>query len=127
MLADVLPNAGVSAVIDGKCIALFRVEARSVTSIEETDRACLPTRWFAIDDMDPHSQVAVLSRGIIGSVGERVVVASPLYKHHFDLHTGECLERPQDSVRTYPVRFDGERVWVGLQQDHAQLSEEVAA
>ena len=33
---------------------------------------------FAIDNVDPVSQAAVMSRGLIGSLGERVVVASPL-------------------------------------------------
>ena len=46
------------------------------------------------------------------ALGGRTVVASPLYKQHFDLATGECLEAPAQSVRTYPVRVDGGRVLV---------------
>jgi nitrite reductase (NADH) small subunit len=45
-------------------------------------------------------------------VGGRTVVASPLYKNHFDLATGECLEAPEHSVRTHPVRMEGEQVLV---------------
>jgi nitrite reductase (NADH) small subunit len=41
------------------------------------------------------------------------VVASPIYKQHFDLQTGECLEAPQHSVASYPVRVEDGRVWVG--------------
>ena len=51
-------------------------------------------------------------RGLIGSLSGRVVVASPLYKNHFDLQTGECLEMPEHSVRTYSVRAVRGRVSV---------------
>ena len=55
-----------------------------------------------------------MSRGLLGSVGDRIVVASPLYKNHFDLQTGECLEAPEQSVRAHGVRVDGGRVSVAL-------------
>ena len=41
------------------------------------------------------------------------MVASPLYKNHFDLSTGECLEAPAQSVQAYAVRVDAGRVLVG--------------
>ena len=55
-------------------------------------------RVFAIDNIDPNAGASVLSRGLVGSLGERIVVASPIYKQHFDLATGECLEAPEHSV-----------------------------
>jgi nitrite reductase (NADH) small subunit len=67
---------------------------------------------FAIDNYDPNSNAAVLSRGLVGSLGERIVVASPIYKHHFDLQTGECLEAPAHSVSSFPVRVENGTVWV---------------
>jgi nitrite reductase (NADH) large subunit len=48
----------------------------------------------------------VLSRGLVGNLGERIVVASPIYKHHFDLTTGQCLEEPANSVPAWPARID---------------------
>jgi nitrite reductase (NADH) small subunit len=42
-----------------------------------------------------------------------VVVASPIYKQHFDLNTGECLEAPHNSVSSYPARIADGQVWVG--------------
>ncbi len=94
---DILPNTGVCALVDGVHIAIFRVG---------TDR------YFAIDNVDPKSNASVLSRGLVGNLGERIVVASPLYKHHFDLRTGECLESPELSVRAHEVRIDGGQVLV---------------
>jgi nitrite reductase (NADH) small subunit len=99
-LDQIVPDTGVCALLNGRQVAVFRVGDAS-------------PRVFAIDNTDPNSGVAVLSRGLVGSIGERIVVASPLYKQHFDLQTGECLEAPQHSVASYPVRVEDGRVLVG--------------
>jgi nitrite reductase (NADH) small subunit len=52
----------------------------------------------------------VLSRGIVGDLSGRLVVASPLYKQHFDLQTGACLEEEGVQVEVYSVRLDGDDV-----------------
>ena len=96
---DILPSTGVCALVDNRHVAVFRLG---------------DDRFFAIDNVDPKSGASVLSRGLLGNLGERVVVASPLYKNHFDLHTGECLEAPEQSVRAHGVRVDGGRVSVAL-------------
>ncbi len=54
----------------------------------------------------------MLSRGLVGNLGDHIVVASPLYKNHFDLRTGECLESADLSVQAYEVRVDSGRVLV---------------
>ncbi len=98
-VADVLPNTGVCALVDGRHVAIFRVGAEA---------------FYAIDNIDPKSGASVLSRGLVGNLGERVVVASPLYKNHFDLKTGECLELPECSVCAHPVKVEGARVLVAV-------------
>ncbi len=93
---DIVPNTGVCALVNGRHVAVFRVE----------QAAC---RVYAIANFDPASQASVLSRGLVGSLGERVVVASPIYKHHYDLHTGECLEESRYTVDAYATRvLDGD-------------------
>ena len=99
-LDEIVPNTGVCALINGEQVAVFHVN-------DGEDRI------FAIDNYDPNSDAAVLSRGLIGNLGDRIVVASPIYKHHFDLLTGECLEAPEHSVSAYAARIDGGKVWVG--------------
>ena len=96
---DILPDTGVCALLEGRHVAVFRVGA---------------DRFHAIDNVDPRSGASVLARGLVGNLGERVVVASPLYKNHFDLATGECLEAPEQSVRAHAVKVDGGRVLVAL-------------
>ena len=96
---DILPNTGVCALVEDRHVAVFRVG--------ETD-------FYAIDNVDPKSGASVLSRGLVGNLGEHVVVASPLYKNHFDLATGACLEATEYSVRAHSVRIEDERVLVAL-------------
>lgn len=96
---DILPDTGVCALVEDRHVAVFRVG--------QSD-------FYSIDNVDPKSGASVLSRGLLGSLGEHVVVASPLYKNHFDLNTGECLEAPEHSVRAHSVRVDDQRVLVAL-------------
>ncbi|AXE95632.1 nitrite reductase small subunit NirD [Paraburkholderia terricola] len=103
-LDDIVPNTGVCALVNGEQVAVFHVNRH--------EKDAEDTAVYAIENFDPGSQAAVLSRGLIGSLGERLVVASPIYKHHFDLRTGECLEAPENSVSAYPVRVQSGTVWV---------------
>jgi nitrite reductase (NADH) small subunit len=98
-LDDIIPDTGVCALVNGRQIAIFH--------LDHGER-----RLYAIDNYDPNAQAGVLSRGLVGSLGERIVVASPIYKHHFDLRTGECVEAPEHSVDTFPVRVENGKVWV---------------
>lgn len=96
---DQLPaDRGVAAIVDGHPIALFRVD----------------DEVLAVDHVDPFTDAPVLARGIVASVGERVAVASPLHKQRFDLRTGECLDDPAVSIRTWPVAIADGRVCVGV-------------
>ncbi len=42
------------------------------------------------------------------------VVASPLYKQHFSLRSGLCLEDDSVQLKTYPVLLDGDRILLEL-------------
>jgi nitrite reductase (NADH) small subunit len=97
-LEDIVPYTGVCALVQARQVAVFR--------LGNSDEV------FAIDNRDPNSGANVLSRGIVGSLGDQVVVASPIYKHHFSLATGTCLENPDASVRSYPARVVRGRVLV---------------
>ena len=55
-----------------------------------------------------------LATALGAKVGERIVVASPLYKNRFDLDSGECLDAPGQSVRCHAVKVDAGRVFVAL-------------
>jgi NAD(P)H-dependent nitrite reductase large subunit/NAD(P)H-dependent nitrite reductase small subunit len=95
-LDDIIPFSGVAALIDGKQIAIFRVG----------------DEIYALDNYDPESDANVLARGIVGDLKGEMVVASPIYKHHYKLATGQCLEAPESSIRTYATKIEDSRVWV---------------
>ncbi|MDO6747997.1 nitrite reductase small subunit NirD [Gilvimarinus sp. 1_MG-2023] len=97
---DLTPETGVCALVGEQQVAIFYSGKLD--------------QLFAIDNYDPIGKANVLSRGIIGSIGERICVASPLYKQHFDLTTGECLEQAEHRIRAYPVNLAGNRVQVGI-------------
>jgi nitrite reductase (NADH) large subunit len=95
-LEDIYPDSGVCALIDGQQVAVFRINEGV----------------HAIGNHDPVSGVNVLSRGIVGDLGGELVVASPLYKQHFSLITGRCLEEPEHVVPVYLARIHEGQVWV---------------
>lgn len=96
-LGDIVPNTGVCALVAGRQVAVFRLDDDSV---------------YAIDNHDPFSRANVLSRGIVGDLKGELVVASPVYKHHFSLVSGQCLEDPGVRVSVFSVRLEDHTVWV---------------
>jgi NAD(P)H-dependent nitrite reductase small subunit len=96
-LNDIVPSTGVCALVGGRQVAVFRLDDNSV---------------YAIDNYDPFSRANVLSRGIVGDLKGELVLASPVYKQHFSLVSGQCLEDPAVRVAVFPVRLEGDRVCV---------------
>jgi nitrite reductase (NADH) small subunit len=68
--------------------------------------------WYATQNLCPHKQQMVLSRGMIGSTGENCEpkVACPFHKKTFSLLTGECLGEDDMVIKTYPVKVEGRLV-----------------
>jgi nitrite reductase (NADH) small subunit len=96
-LDDIVPGAGVCALVGNRQVAVFRLADDSL---------------HAIGNHDPLSGANVLSRGIVGDQGGEIVVASPIYKQHFSLVSGRCLEEPDASVPVFAVRLEGSAVMV---------------
>jgi nitrite reductase (NADH) large subunit len=97
-LDDILPDMGACALLEGRQIAIFRVN----------------DAIYALDNRDPVSGSNVLSRGIVGDIKGELVVASPLYKHHYSLTTGRCLEDPEKAVNVYAARVSNGRVEIDV-------------
>lgn len=92
---DVIPDAelpaeiGVPALVGNAPVAVFRTYEGTV---------------HALSNLDPKSGASVMARGIVGSRGEVPTVASPLYKHVFDLRTGRCLDDESLALACYESR-----------------------
>ncbi|GAA0923342.1 nitrite reductase small subunit NirD [Streptomyces thermoalcalitolerans] len=92
-LTALIPGRGVAALLpDGRQAALFRARSGSL---------------HAIDNRDPFTGAAVLSRGLTGTRAGRPFVASPLLKQRFDLASGQCLDDERVRVATYAIRASG--------------------
>jgi nitrite reductase (NADH) large subunit len=70
--------------------------------------------WYACQNQCPHMQDMVLARGLIGDQQGIPKVACPQHKKTFSLKTGECLSGDQLRVRTFPVKVEGDDIYLEL-------------
>jgi len=88
---DLVPGTGKTVTLEGRCIALFKVDGA----------------FHAIDNTCPHRQ---------GPLGEGEfdgkVVTCPWHGWTFDVTTGKCGINPAAKVAVYPVKVEGDLVMV---------------
>jgi NAD(P)H-dependent nitrite reductase small subunit len=96
-LNDLSPEIGVPALVNGEQVAIFRLK---------------DGRVYALSNFDPFSQANIIARGITGHLQGFDVVASPMYKQHFVLQTGACLEDATVSIKSYAVKIEGDDILV---------------
>ena len=89
-LADLEPEWGEAALIDGQQIALYRLWDDSVR---------------AVSNQDPTTGSFVMARGIVGTRSGRPTIASPLHKQVYDLESGECLSHPGSAISVFDTRI----------------------
>lgn len=97
-LDDLTPNTGAGALVGDQAVAIFRVGHEK--------------RVYVLSNKDPFSQANVMSRGIIGDLQGERVIASPIYKQHFSLATGRCLEDKDQKLSVYPSKIVDGRVLI---------------
>jgi nitrite reductase (NADH) large subunit len=98
---DDFPRDGGRAIKHGSAeIAVFRFDSRG--------------EWYACQNTCPHKREAVLARGIIGDQEGVPKVACPLHKKTFSLESGACLSGDPYRVKVFPVRVEGDGVYVEL-------------
>ena len=104
-MRQLMPERGVAVLVGREQVALFRV-----TSAVGEDFV------YAVGHRDPFADANVIARGIVGSVGEgkgeRDTVASPMFKHVFELATGRCLTDPSERLPVYRTWVAGGVVYV---------------
>lgn len=108
-LHDLVADSGVVALTDDAQVALFYLP-------EAPDGQPL----YAVDNRDPRSGANVVGRGIVCSLGGVPAIAAPLYKQHFRLADGVCLEDPGQRLRVWPVRLNGDVVEIGAPFSHSE-------
>jgi len=98
---DLQPNSGICALVEGQQVAIFYLP----------DQAAV----YAVGNYDPFSHANVLSRGMVGDLGGQLMVASPMYKQHFNLMTGVCLEDESVKIPVYENKIDRRRVLINTE------------
>ncbi|WP_344777401.1 nitrite reductase small subunit NirD [Nocardioides panacisoli] len=99
-LAELEVARGVTALVHGQAIAIFRGPDDEV---------------YALGNHDPFAKAggSGIAKGIVGVRDAVPFVASPAHKHAFDLRTGRCLEDAHVMVPAYDVRVVEGVVLVG--------------
>jgi nitrite reductase (NADH) large subunit len=99
-VSDFPPDGG-RAIRHGRAeVAVFRFDSRG--------------EWYACQNTCPHKREAVLSRGILGDQQGVPKIACPLHKKTFSLESGACLSGESYGVEVFPVRVEGDDVYVEL-------------
>lgn len=99
---DVPENGGACVKLRDEQIAVYNFSRRG--------------EWYATQNLCPHKQQMVLSRGMIGSIGQECEpkVACPFHKKAFSLLSGECVSGEDYQIKTYPVKIEAGKVYIGL-------------
>ena len=97
--SDLVADSGVCALVGGRQIALFFLPEQA-------------PQLYAIDNWDPIANAGVIGRGIVAEIDGELTVASPLYKQHYRLNDGQCLEEEGIKLDTFPIAFEGDDVLI---------------
>lgn len=97
-VADFPKNSGACVKVDGQQIAVYHFASRN--------------EWYACENRCPHKRELVLSRGLLGDVNGVPKVACPVHKKAFSLESGKCLSGEDLAVTVFPVKIDGEEVFL---------------
>ncbi len=95
---DLVNNSGVCALVNEQQVALFKICSANDEKV------------YAINNWDPIGKANVLYRGLVGSIQDKTVVASPLYKQRFCLSSGQCMDDILHQVHVYPARIVDQQV-----------------
>jgi nitrite reductase (NADH) small subunit len=73
-------------------------------------------KWYAVQNLCPHSRQMVLARGLIGDANGEPKIACPLHKNTFSLCTGQHLGGREDyQLATYPVKEEQGFIYLGVE------------
>ncbi|ABA90114.1 nitrite reductase, NAD(P)H-dependent [Syntrophotalea carbinolica DSM 2380] len=70
--------------------------------------------WYACQNLCPHKQEMVLSRGLLGDAAGIPQVTCPMHKKSFSLKDGKCANDEIYTIQTFEVKVDGDDLLVKL-------------
>lgn len=108
-LSDLVVGSGVGARYGDRQVAVFLIPQ-------------LDDQVFVLDNYCPISGVNIIARGMVGDIQGEPVVATPLYKKHFSLLDGRCIEDDSHKLITYAVRIEGDELQVAASRKEADAA-----
>lgn len=110
-LSDLVLGSGICALIPSK-----------QTVQEQVAIFCLKDKQgqitsYAVSNWDPIGKANVMSRAIVCSINGEIMVSSPLYKQHYSLVSGECVENPECRLKVYESRIKGGSLLLKITQE----------
>ena len=103
-ISDLVKDSGISALLINEANSAGEGEQIAIFHIPNSEE-----KIYAVGNYDPIGQANVLYRGIVGCIDDEPVVSSPLYKQHYSLKTGRCLQEEQ-TIAVYDIRIENEQV-----------------
>jgi nitrite reductase (NADH) small subunit len=103
---DLVKDSGISALLVNEENSASEDEQIAIFHIPNSE-----AKVFAVGNYDPIGKANVLYRGLVGCIDNEPVVSSPLYKQHYSLKTGRCLQE-DESVSVYDIRIENKQVQV---------------
>lgn len=100
---DLVKDSGISALLEYETGEAEQIAIFYMPSSKE--------QIFAVGNYDPIGKANVLYRGLVGCVNDEPVVSSPLYKQHYSLNSGKCLQE-EITIPVYDIRIENEQVQV---------------
>jgi nitrite reductase (NADH) small subunit len=96
---DVCPvGRGINALVDKEQVAVFHYGENE---------------WYAVQNLCPHDNQMVMSRGLCGDHKGEPKVACPLHKNNFSLKSGCHLGESKDwKLKTYEVRIEDDSIFI---------------
>jgi len=102
--SDLVKDSGISALLENGANSAGEDEQIAIFHIPNSEE-----KIYAVGNYDPIGEANVLYRGLVGCINDEPVVSSPLYKQHFSLKTGRCLQEDK-SIAVYDIRIENEEV-----------------
>jgi nitrite reductase (NADH) small subunit len=100
--SDIPENGGACVKYKGEQIAVFNYTSRN--------------EFYATQNVCPHRNEQILSRGMIGDKAGEPKVACPFHKRNFSLQTGKCLSGDDYAIKTYPVKVEDGFLYVKVEE-----------
>ncbi len=106
--SDLVKDSGISALLERDTNSAGEDEQIAIFHIPNSEE-----KIYAVGNYDPIGQANVLYRGLVGCIDDEPVVSSPLYKQHYSLKTGRCLQEDK-TISVYDIRIEDEQVQLYL-------------